>query len=118
LPIALSIFNVILINEYLDYVGDARAGKTNLLVRIGKVKAAYVYCAALIIAASFIIHQFVHGLAAKGLAAAIPAVIISGFVGVLLLQGAYENRKRLELLCGLTIVVNLLYSLAYIVALL
>ncbi len=118
LPIALSIFNVILINEYLDYVGDARAGKSNLLVRIGKVKAAYVYCAALISAAFFSIHQFVLGFPAKGLAAAIPAVVISGFVGVLLMQGASENRRRLELLCGLTVAVNLLYSLAYIVALL
>lgn len=35
LPIALTIFNVILLNEFLDYWADRAAAKTNLVVRLG-----------------------------------------------------------------------------------
>ncbi len=43
LPIGLSIFNVILLNEFPDYPADAAAGKTNLLVRLGKDKGMSIY---------------------------------------------------------------------------
>ena len=43
LPIGLSIFNVILLNEFPDYEADKAAGKKNLLYRIGKQKGMFVY---------------------------------------------------------------------------
>jgi 1,4-dihydroxy-2-naphthoate octaprenyltransferase len=43
LPIGLSIFNVILLDEFLDYPADAAVGKTNLLARLGKEKGMALY---------------------------------------------------------------------------
>jgi 1,4-dihydroxy-2-naphthoate octaprenyltransferase len=44
LPIALTIFNVILLNEFLDYWADRAAAKTNLVVRLGGNRRALVRC--------------------------------------------------------------------------
>ena len=46
LPIALSVFNVILINEFPDYPADLMEGKKTLTVRFGKKSASYIYAAA------------------------------------------------------------------------
>jgi len=43
LPIGLSIFNVILLNEFPDYEADVATGKKNLLYRIGKQEGNVVY---------------------------------------------------------------------------
>ncbi|MDY6845171.1 MAG: prenyltransferase, partial [Thermodesulfobacteriota bacterium] len=43
LPIACTIFNVILINEFPDYPADVIEGKKNLVVRLGKDTAAILY---------------------------------------------------------------------------
>jgi 1,4-dihydroxy-2-naphthoate octaprenyltransferase len=43
IPVALSVFNVILINEFPDEAADRAVGKKNLLVRLGREKAADLY---------------------------------------------------------------------------
>gem|GEM_PF-3507126 len=43
LPIAFSIFNVILVNEFPDYPADRAVGKRNLVVRLGRERASRVY---------------------------------------------------------------------------
>lgn len=43
LPIGFLIANVLWINQYPDYEADKAGGKKNLVVRLGKKKAAYVY---------------------------------------------------------------------------
>jgi 1,4-dihydroxy-2-naphthoate octaprenyltransferase len=43
IPVALSVFNVILINEFPDEDADRAVGKRNLLVRIGREKAVDLY---------------------------------------------------------------------------
>ncbi|MEW6675710.1 MAG: prenyltransferase [Nitrospirota bacterium] len=43
LPIAFTIFNVILINEFPDYPADREFGKKNLVVRFGKERMSKLY---------------------------------------------------------------------------
>ncbi len=42
-PIGLTIFNVILLNEFPDYPADVAAGKANLTARLGREQAARLY---------------------------------------------------------------------------
>jgi 1,4-dihydroxy-2-naphthoate octaprenyltransferase len=113
IPIACSIFNVILINEFPDYPADLVEGKKNLVIRIGKNASAFLYIAMTAIA------WIAFGLAvSRGLPAVIflfylPVFLVGVILIVMMSQKHYLNRKRLELICGLTIVVNLGTSLAY-----
>lgn len=43
IPIGLMISNIILVNEFPDREADQRAGKKQLVVRMGKTRAAYIY---------------------------------------------------------------------------
>jgi 1,4-dihydroxy-2-naphthoate octaprenyltransferase len=52
LPIACSVANIILINEYPDYPADRQVLKQNLLVRIGKEKAAVLYACLVVFGAA------------------------------------------------------------------
>ena len=116
IPIAASIFNVILANEFPDYVSDLSAGKQNFLVRFGRVRGAQIYAAAsLIMWLGVVVSVFV-GVPATILAYSLPSSLAALFVSIRMLQGKWENRRELEVLCGLSIFVNLGTSLAYILA--
>jgi len=48
IPVGLTIFNVILLNEFPDYKADEMSGKRNLLIRIGRDKGSVLYIIAAI----------------------------------------------------------------------
>lgn len=118
LPIACSAANIILINEYPDYPADKQAGKLNLLVRIGKEKGAilYAWLAACGVGTFFL--ALTKGLPEQSVFFYLPVLIISVSLAYQMLKGAYNDRKKLEKLCALTILVNLGTSLSYILGLL
>ena len=113
IPIALTIFNVIFINEFPDYPADVMTGKKTLAVRLGKQKSAWLYA-----------------LAQVGAVAAFPLAIPAGapeitwgFFPVIALcglypawgmaRGEYQDRQKLERMCAVTIITNLLIPAAY-----
>lgn len=117
IPVGLTIFNVILMNEFPDHDSDAAAGKRTLTVRAGKRAAAGVYAAA---AAAFCVF-FPLSIVKAGLppltwltGAALPVLAI--VVSVMALRQRYESKRTLELMCGLTIFINLALTLNYILA--
>ncbi|MDI6761989.1 MAG: prenyltransferase [Thermodesulfobacteriota bacterium] len=117
IPIACTIFNVILINEFPDYPADMSEGKRNLAVRLGKDTAAFLYIAMTVIAWIAFGLAVSQGLPAVGLLFYLPVFLIALWLVFLISKKDYLNKKRLELICGLTIVVNLGTALAYILAL-
>ncbi len=50
LPIGMTIFNVILLNEFPDYPADKKVGKKNMLVRLGIKRGVALYSAVSILA--------------------------------------------------------------------
>lgn len=116
IPIACSIFNVILINEYPDYPADLIEGKRNLVVRLGKETSAFIYIAATVIAWIVFGLAVSQGLPAVTLLFYLPVFLIALWLVFLISKKDYLNKKRLELICGLTIIVNLGTSLAYTLA--
>ncbi|MGA2526244.1 MAG: prenyltransferase [Smithellaceae bacterium] len=116
LPIGFSIFNVILLNEFPDYEADKATDKKNLLYRLGKQKGMTLYVVfSLLTSLTMLISPF-WGIPFKVVYFYLPFLIISLFIIVMMLRAKYENRKILEILCGLNIAVNLGTSLAYIMA--
>ncbi len=113
-PIAATIFNVILLNEYPDYVADQATGKRNLLVRLGLERGAYLFAAAHAIGWLGMVGSVAAGAPARTLLFYVPVFLISAGLVVAVLRGVYRHPRRLEVACGLNILVNLGTTLAYI----
>jgi 1,4-dihydroxy-2-naphthoate octaprenyltransferase len=109
IPIGLSIFNVILVNEFPDEEADRAIGKKNLVVRFGKERMGDLYIG-LSILTGFSFIKMMWGLGQTPLW----LLVLSGAPALLILwnliqiwQGNYHDTKKLELLCRNTLFVNL-----------
>ena len=116
IPIGLTIFNVILLNEFPDYEADKLTGKRNLLNRCGMKKGMYIYVTLSLLASLAMLISPLLGISFKVIYFYLTILLISLFLVVMMLRGKYENRKTLEILCGLNIAANLGTSLAFILA--
>lgn len=114
IPIALAIFNVILINEFPDYNADRQAKKRNIVVCLGMQRSRFIYIAAAVLSWLFFGFSILMGIPFISVYFYIPFFLISAFIIYMLLRKAYLDKKKLELLCGLTIVINIGTTLAYI----
>jgi 1,4-dihydroxy-2-naphthoate octaprenyltransferase len=118
LAVAFSVVNMILINEYPDYPADRLAAKKNILVRIGKEKGACLYAFLAISGAAVFLWGVAKGLPVLSAVFYLPVLIISLGLAYYMLKGAYCDRRKLEKMCGLTVLVNLGVSASYILGLL
>jgi 1,4-dihydroxy-2-naphthoate octaprenyltransferase len=109
IPISLTIFNVILMNEFPDEESDRAIGKKNLVVRLGKERAGDLYMGFSILAAfTFLKVVLVSGPFPFWL------LILAGIPLLLMLwnlihfmNGGYQNAFKLEHLCRNTLLANL-----------
>lgn len=116
-PLALSVFNVIVINEFPDYRADRAAGKKNLVVRYGLHFMARVYMAAALGAAAWLmvsVHLLPQGPAVLPLL--LPATAIAVWNASSAARGDYVRPGSLEALCGRSIILNLVTALGYTIA--
>ncbi len=116
IPIAISIFLVIFINEYPDYVSDRMSKKKNMVVRWGPDRSAMVYI--VMAALCFIsIPLGVLGEVPKLMAvlSVIPLALVVRNIAAMK-RGAYRDRHALEGICGFTLILNLGITLLYIIA--
>lgn len=112
LPVGLSIFNVILINEFPDEEADRHIGKRNLVVRFGKERMIDLYMSFSILSGLF----FVKVVMGSG---KIPWLLVLAASPLILIlrnlwmawQEVYRESRPLELLCRNTLGVNLLMTL-------
>ncbi|MDD5692463.1 MAG: prenyltransferase [Candidatus Omnitrophica bacterium] len=118
LPVAFSVTNIILINEFPDHPADRSAGKQNILVRIGKEKGAVLYAVLTLAAGAAFFYAVFSGVSHFSLLFYAPVLFLALRSALLMLKGAYNDRKKLEKLCGMTILVNLGTSLSFILGLL
>jgi len=109
IPISLSVFNVILMNEFSDEEADRAIGKRTLVVRFGRETMGDLYMGCSILTAfSFIKAILVAGQAPLWLffLSGIPVILILLNL-IQVLTGAYNCFQRLEALCRNTLMVNL-----------
>ena len=118
LPIACSIFNVVLINEFLDYPADLQANKRNLVVRFGMNKAAAIYTIIAITGMVTFLVSLSKGVPSIAGLFYLPVGILSLTAILMIVFGKYNNRVLLEKICLVTILVNLGTNIAYIAGLL
>jgi 1,4-dihydroxy-2-naphthoate octaprenyltransferase len=115
IPIALTIFNVILINEFPDYPADKIIGKKNLVVRFGRERMAYLYIVMTIGTWIFYFLSVKAGVPKKALFFFLPFFLLSFNLTVEMIKKDYKNRKKLEKICAKTLIFNLGTTLSYII---
>lgn len=107
LPVGLTVFNVILLNEFHDYPADRATGKRNVLVRLGIERGIMLYATASVIAWGAMFCAIRAGVPARALYLYIPVIVLSGLVTGGILMRKDKNSAALETLCGFNIAVNL-----------
>jgi 1,4-dihydroxy-2-naphthoate octaprenyltransferase len=107
IPIGLTIFNVILLNEFPDYRADLEAGKRNLLVRIGHGRSVSVYAAASILAWAGVAVSLAGGVPRAVGWFYLPVFLISALLVFYMLKGSWRDSGVLEKLCAVNLLVNL-----------
>jgi len=108
IPVGLTIFNVILLNEFPDYKADSIVGnKRNIVVRLGREKSIIIY----IIAQALIWIMFAFSMSIRystvSSIAAIPFLLISVILMIMAMMKKYLIPKVLEIMCGLGILLNI-----------
>ena len=116
IPIAATIFNVILANEFPDFESDRSAGKLNLLVKTGKRNGARIYFLVAMISWMAAILAVRFGTPPSFLIYYSIPFIVSFLVTMAFLAGKWRDRQWLELMCGLGILVNVGTSLSFLIA--
>jgi len=116
-PIGLTVFNVILLNEFPDHDADRAAGKANLTVRLGRPRAAVVYAVAAMASWAAMVLSWRRGLPWPAICCVVPVLALSLALVVMVLRGRWCDRAALEKLCGANLLVNLGTTAAYILAL-
>ncbi len=117
IPIACTVFNIILINEFPDHPADVIAKKSNLVVRFGKAKSAVLYVAMHLIGIAGYVVSVTQGLPVSALIYYAPVAAICLWLCIMVGSKRYMDKKMLETICALTIVTNLGSALAYILTL-
>lgn len=107
LPLAFSVFSVILLNEFPDYDADRIAGKTNLLVRFGHRSGESMFILALVSAWVSFFSIAVHYGFPVPVLVGIPFLAVSAVIIDTVMKSPWEDRKKVERLCGANILVNM-----------
>jgi 1,4-dihydroxy-2-naphthoate octaprenyltransferase len=109
IPVSLSIFNVILINEFPDEEADRAIGKRTLVARFGKERMGEFYLSlSVLVGLSFIkvLTKFGRTPLWIFILAGIPLTLILWNL-VQIWRANYKDRRRLEILCRNTLLINL-----------
>jgi len=118
IPVALSIFNVILINEFPDYLADKEAGKNNLVVRFGQTNMSRLYVfVSFGVCLSYGL-AIMKGLPIRAFFIFSPIILIAMITAYQMLRGEYKDSKKLDGICARTLIVNLGVSVSLVLAIL
>jgi 1,4-dihydroxy-2-naphthoate octaprenyltransferase len=116
LPIGLSIFNVVLLNEFPEHNSNPAARRMNLLRRLGRAKGTALYCLLSILSWFSMYASLSTGIPRKALYIYLPVIAMSAGISLMMAGKKYENPLVLEILCGLNIAVHLGTMASYFLA--
>ena len=115
-PIGFTIFNVVLLNEFLDFAADSAAGKRNLVVRLGQNRASLLYGFAGVGSWVGMFFSIIQGVPISRLWFYLPFLALSAVLVALVMGGRWKDRATLSRLCAANLLVNLGTTATYILA--
>jgi len=114
IPASITIFCVIVANEFPDYDADKAVNKRNLVVRLGLKRASVMYAIAmLLVYPSMLATMLVHP-EPNVIFAGIPVLILTFAAAADSLRGGYLKADSQTRISGITLLANLISSPAFI----
>lgn len=113
-PIALTIFNVILLNEFPDHHADSEAGKTNILVRLGMEKGSILYVVISVIGWFTVLYSTSRVTPQETWFVYFPVFIASAYLVTEMIKKKWRNRENITRLCAANLLVNLGTTVCFI----
>lgn len=113
-PASLSVFAVIVFNEFPDYQADLAVRKLNLVIRLGLEKASVMYAIAMALLYPMMVSSIWFGIDWRIAIAGTPVLLLSSLAIIWTLRGGYTERGPQTRIAAVTLVANLLSSLLFI----
>jgi 1,4-dihydroxy-2-naphthoate octaprenyltransferase len=114
IPASLSVFCVIVANEFPDYDADKAVNKRNLVVRLGLKRGSVVYVLAMVLIYPMMVASVLVGISSWIVVMGLPVLLLSAVAIVPTLRGGYAIPGSQMKISGATLLVNLLSSLLFI----
>jgi 1,4-dihydroxy-2-naphthoate octaprenyltransferase len=114
LPASLTIFLVILANEFPDFEADKAVNKRNLIVRLGPQKGAVLYAGVMMSVYPAMLATIAVGTNPWIAVAGLPILALAIVATAMALKGGFVSPSTQTKISGLTLLANLLSSLMFI----
>lgn len=114
IPASLTVFAVIVANEFPDYEADKAVRKLNLMVRLGPERGSVVYIMAVALTYPAMLASVLVGVSPLIAVAGLPVLLFCSFAIKETLNGGYAKAESQMKISGATLFANLLSSLLFI----
>ena len=114
LPASMTIFLVILANEFPDYEADKAVNKRNLIVRLGPQKGALLYAGVMMSVYPAMLAAIAVNISSWIAVAGLPVLALTIAATAMTLKGGYTQPSAQMKISGITLLANLLSSLMFI----
>ena len=118
MPASLTIFCVIVANEFPDHDADKAVNKRNLVVRLGLRRGAQLYAVAMGLTYPFMLASWAVGISPWIAVIGLPVLLLCAYAINVAMKGGYAIREQQMRISSATLVANLLSSLLFIPAVL
>ena len=114
IPASITIFCVIVANEFPDFEADKAVNKKNLVVRLGLKRASAMYAIAMLLTYPAMLATMLVVPGWKIVIAGIPVLALTLAAAVLALKGGYLKMESQSRISAITLIANLVSSLLFI----
>jgi len=114
LPASMTIFLVILANEFPDYEADKAVNKRNLIVRLGPARGSVVYAVVMLLVYPAMLATMAADVSSWIAVAGLPVLALTVAATAMTLKGGYTQPAAQMRISGITLLTNLLSSLMFI----
>jgi 1,4-dihydroxy-2-naphthoate octaprenyltransferase len=114
IPASLTVFGVIVANEFPDYEADNAVNKRNVIVRLGPERGQYVFIAAMALAYPFMLASIIVGVSPMIAVVGLPVLLCCAIAIKETLGGGYARHDSQIKISGATLFANLLSSLLFV----
>ena len=114
IPASLTVFGVIVANEFPDYEADKAVNKLNIMVRLGLRRGSFVFVAAMALTYPLMLMSVLVGVSPMIAVVALPVLLFCAIAIRETIRGGYEKAESQMKISGATLFANLLSSLLFI----
>ncbi|MDH4123660.1 MAG: prenyltransferase [Thermoplasmata archaeon] len=116
IPASLTIFGVIVANEFPDIEADRAVNKRTIVVRLGLKRGSQIYSIAMLLAYPCMLLSIATGFTPLIALAGLPVLLLSLGAVIETVRGGYDKMESQKKISGFTLITNLSSSLLFIPA--